>query len=262
MSHLADVGRAAFDLRLYPEVQRQRLRRTVAHLVTLVALATMGATIVVALHVRGLVTRILPELDKLPTITIKNGEASADVEQPWVKRVGRDASGKEIVLIIDTTGTLDGFRDDQAGLFLQRRHLLVKGTEGPTRAFSLKHVRDRTLGPQKLRAWALRARWLLPLAFAVISFVYFWIAKGMQALVLSLIGLIAGSRRRRPLGFPALFSIAVYALGPPVALDVALLLFPFKLPFPFGALLYAGLAIGLTVAAVQSTPDEPQLTLV
>src|SRR4051812_42529994 len=126
-SHLANLGRATYDFGLYPEVQRQRLRRTFAHLVLLVLLSTVAATGMVALAVRGMVGRVLPEVDKLPTITIKDGQASANVPQPWVKNLGPDEdTGKDVVLIIDTTGTLTGFTENQIGLFLARTQLLVK----------------------------------------------------------------------------------------------------------------------------------------
>jgi hypothetical protein len=260
-SHLANLGRATYDLGLYPEVQRQRLRRTFAHLVLLVLLSTVAATAVVALGVRDLVRKVLPEVDKLPTITIKDGQASANVPQPWTKRLGRDdESGRELVLIIDTIDVLPGFGEDQMGLFLQRTNLLVKPSDGQVRVIPLERIGDRVIGPQLIRTWLVRMQWLAPLVFGVAAFVYFWLMKGLQALVLVLVGLLAATGRRRPLGFGSLFAIGVYALTPAVLIDC--LLRVTRVQVPFWWLLYLGIAIVYTVLAVRRTPDEPRLIVV
>ena len=105
MSHLEALSRVSFDLGVFGKVARQRLRRTFVYLLLLVVLATTTTTIAWMMHLREAVRWLEPHLDEIPTITIRNGEASADVEQPWVKRLGKDDSGLEVVAIIDTTGT-------------------------------------------------------------------------------------------------------------------------------------------------------------
>src|SRR5262249_11200122 len=125
MGHLHAFVTTPFDRGVFTEVSRQRVRRTIAYLLFLVLVTTAVVTWMVAAQVGRVVNRVLPEVDKIPTITIKNGEASASVEQPWVKRVGRE-EGKEVVLIIDTTGRLDGFESNQCGLFLMKRELLAR----------------------------------------------------------------------------------------------------------------------------------------
>ena len=96
------------------------------------------------------------------------------------------------MLIIDTTGTLPGFDDRQAGLFLQRRQLLAKGDDARVHAVDLKRVGNRVIGPQLVRRWLERARWILPLAFLPIAFVLFWVTKTLQALLFTLVALDRG----------------------------------------------------------------------
>src|SRR5262245_43899794 len=120
MSHLGAFSRVSFDLGVFAEVTRQRTRRTLVYLLLLTVIAAASSTALITLKLRDLVKRLDPHLDEIPTITIKNGRASADVPQPWIKRLGRDDSGKEFVLIIDTTGKLRDFEDGQIGLFLKR----------------------------------------------------------------------------------------------------------------------------------------------
>lgn len=256
---MARLLRACFDLKVYAEIHRQPLRLTLLHLVRLVCLATAALSVVVTLGVGRLVERLLREADKLPTITIKDGEASANVPQPWVKVLAEE-HGRKLVAIIDTTGAREGFAADEQGLFLARRHLYLKGEDGGVRAIALSRIGDRTIGPELIKRWLVRARWLVPLAVTVALFVWFWLAKGVQALVLTLVALIASSGRRRPLGFTSLFTVATHALSAPVLAAVLVAALPVRVPYFF--VLYFAAAVVYTVLAVRRIPDEPQLTLV
>src|SRR5438552_3640918 len=128
MSHLGAVSRVTFDLGVFAEVAKQRTRRTLVYLLLLIVIAAASAT-VLTLRLRELVKQLEPHLDEIPTITIENGRATADVEQPWVKRLGRDHAGNEMVAIIDTTGTRQDFENGEVGVFLKRTVVVVKTVE-------------------------------------------------------------------------------------------------------------------------------------
>src|SRR5262245_33276427 len=100
MSHLEALAKVSFDLDVFTRAARQRMRRTFGYLLLLVLLSTVATTTWLTLGLRDLVRRLEPFLDQIPTITIRDGEVSADVEQPWIKRLGRDDAGHEIVAII------------------------------------------------------------------------------------------------------------------------------------------------------------------
>jgi hypothetical protein len=259
MGHLHAFVTTPFDPGVFHEVHAQRTRRTVAYLFLLVLLSTATVTTLVAAAVHRTVDKLLPEIDKIPTITIRNGEASADVEQPWVKKLG-EQDGKQVVLIIDTTGVQERFGEQQCGLFLKKRELAVRDCDGEERAFSLARVPDVTVGPEVARTWVSRARWVLPLGFAVIAFLWFTFAKLLQALLLVLVALIASTGRKRPLGFGELFTVGTYALGPAVLADCVTWLLPFRLPFFIA--IYAATAIVYAIVGARRVPDDPQLTLV
>jgi hypothetical protein len=261
LGHLHAFVTTPFDRGVFTEVHRQRVRRTIAYVLFLVLLSTVAVTWLAAARVNGLVDRILPVVDKIPTITLRDGEASADVEQPWVRRVG-ESNGRTVVLIIDTTGTLDGFRADQCGAFLMKRSLLVRNCEHEARQnnISLKRFPDGTIGPQVLRDWLAKARWLIPLIVAAAALVWFTLAKLAQALLLVLIALAASTGRQRPLTFAELFTVGVYGLGPAVLFDCLTFVLPIRFPISF--VLYAAIAIGYTIAGARRIPDDPQLTLV
>jgi hypothetical protein len=211
--------RAMIDLGLYREVHAQPMRRTLRHLALLVLLATAALTWVVAGGVGRFLDGVERHVDKIPTIVIKNGEASVDVPQPWLLEVGRTEDGTRVMLIIDTTGTLKGFAPDQVGLFLARRHLIVRvNTSSGVIPISLRWIGDRTIGPDLARRWIGRARWVVPLVVAMILFVYGFLAKTLQALLLTIVASAAAGSRRAALRFGSLFTISVYALTPAVVL--------------------------------------------
>lgn len=253
MSHLEALSRVSFDLGLFPRLARQRMRRTLVYLLLLVGLSTAAGTASLTLKLRDLVRRIEPHLDQIPTIHIRRGEASADVEQPWVKQLGTDESGRKIVLIIDTTGTRDGFAPDEIGLFLQRRHLLVKSAD-QERALPLARVPDTTIGPHVARQLIARLMRRVPFYLAALLAAYYLFVKSMQALLLVL-ATLAGSARQRALPFGTLFTVAVYALTPAVLLDCASPFLPFHLPLFW--LIYPALAITYAVLGAQRAAAAP-----
>jgi hypothetical protein len=253
MSHLEALSRIPFDLGLFARAARQRLRRTLAYLFILVVLSTAATTTSLTLKLRDLVKRLEPHLDQIPTITIKNGEASADVEQPWVKRLGRDDSGHEVVAIIDTTGTLTDFRPNEIGVFLQKQALLVKTADEGQR-IPLSRFPDTTIGPDIARQFLAKMMRRVPFYLAAVLVVYYLFVKSVQALLLVLAALI-GASRRRALGFGALFSVAVYALTPAVLLDCSL---PFmRLHLPMFWLIYGAIAVAYAVLGGQRAAAEP-----
>jgi hypothetical protein len=253
-SHLDALVRAGLDLDLYRSVYRQRVRRTLVYLLVLAVVAAAGFAAAGTLALRRAAKRIDPHLDKIPTIIIRDGEASADVPQPWRLRLDRDERGRELVLIIDTTGTLTDFEPHERGLFLQKQHLLVKGDDGETQVVPLERVPDTELGPERLRELIARTLRKVPPLLFLLGLVYYLVVRALQALLLVLVAMAASGTRRRPLRFGQLYNISVYALTPAVLLDVAHWFVPFRVPWFFA--LYFVVALLSTILGASRVPDE------
>lgn len=251
MSHLEALSRVSFDLGVFARVARQKLRRTLGYLVLLVALSTVATTASVMLKLRDAVRWLEPHLDEIPTITIRDGRASADVEQPWVKRLGSDDKGHDVVAIIDTTGARSDFAPNEVGVFLKRTVVAIK-TDGETRVVKLDRVPDTTIGPDVVRGWIKLAMRRAPIYLGAFFVVFYLFAKSMQALLLVLAAL-AGARAS--LRFGQLFTVAVYALTPAVLLDCALPFLPVHLPMFL--LVYSALAIAYAVLGAQRASATP-----
>jgi hypothetical protein len=259
MSHVEALSRVSFDLAVFAKVARQRLRRTFVYLLLLVTLATVATTTVWMMRLREAVRWIEPHLDEIPTITIRNGEASADVEQPWVKRLGNDDHGYQVVAIIDTTGARQDFGPNEIGVFLKKRELMVKQANEELRVVPLSRFPDTTVGPDIVRGWIKQAMARAPFYIGAFLGIWYLFAKTMQALLLVLAALI-GARAMR---FGQLFTVAVYALTPAVLLDSALGFFKFHVPAFW--LIYVGLGITYAILgarrADEPTPPPPPATV-
>lgn len=252
MSHLESLARAPFDLGIFARVSRQKLRRTLGFLALLVAIATAASTISLTKDLRDVVRKIEPEIDKLPQIEIRNGQASVSVEQPWIYRFGNDDHGRQVVLIIDTTGRRSDFAPDEIGVFLKRTNVVLKTPE-EQREMSLKDVPDMLIGPQLVHEFI--AKWMrrVPFYIAGLAFLWFVFAKTTQALLLVLAALAGSSRQ--PLSFRGLFAIGVYALAPVIVLGSVRPFLPFTIPY--FAFIYCGLAIVYAVLGGQRAATSP-----
>jgi hypothetical protein len=255
MSHLEALSRVSFDLGVFAKVARQRLRRTFAYLLLLVVLATTTTTIAWMMHLREAVRWLEPHLDEIPTITIRNGEATADVEQPWVKRLGKDDSGLEVVAIIDTTGTRQDFAPNEMGLFLKKTELVVKQVD-QTRVVPLSRFPDTTVGPDVVRGWIKTAMRRAPFYIGGFLAAWFLFAKSMQALLLVLAALI-GARSMR---MGQLFTVGVYALTPAVLIDCALSFLPVHVPAFWLVYIAIGVTYAIAGARRADAPPPPDTT--
>jgi hypothetical protein len=257
MSHLVDLARVSVDRGVFRRAVAQRLRTTFAFLMLLVLVSSLAGTISAMRGLRDLARRIDPYLDQLPTVTIRNGKASADVPQPWVKRFDRER-GRDLVLIIDTTGRRTDFAPDEYGLFVQREQLILK-SDDQRREISLSQVPDMDVGPSTVRAAIAKVLRRAPFYIGAFLLLYFFFMKLVQSLFLVLPALAGASGRKPPLGFGALFTIAVYALAPAVLLDCVLDFLPFTIPHFW--LIYVAVAavyafIGARAATSETDPGD------
>jgi hypothetical protein len=259
MSLLEAFGRVSFDLSIFERVARQRLRRTLVYLLLLVAISAAATTASWMAQLHKAVRWLEPHLDEIPTVVIKNGQASADVEQPWVKRLGTDDHGHEVVAIIDTTGRRQQFAPNEIGVFLKNSEVVVKQVE-EERVIPLSRFPDTTIGPDVVRSFIARALKRAPFYIGAILGIWFLFVKTMQALLLVLAALIGAKTLR----FGQLFTVAVYALTPAVLLDCVLTFVPLHVPAFW--LVYIGIALtyailGARRAAVPTPPSDSSAAL-
>lgn len=256
MGHFRAMIRTLFDLSVYREVAEQRTRRTVGYFALVVLIASLIAATAATLAVHKAIDQhVVPELDKLPVVTIKNHKASANVPQPWVKSFKPDDSNLNSMFVIDTTGKTTGFAANEQGLILTRDAVLIKDAQKyREQTFPLHGVGDMVIDAAYVRSWIGPA---LKICFAsVFAGGLFWYtaAKLFQALLLTLVGLIFASGRRRPLSFGTIYSLSIYALTPAILLDLGQMFVGFHIPALWAIYMLIGAVY--TALAVRAIPDH------
>lgn len=185
----------------------------------------------------------------LPEITIKKGQASVRVEQPF----RLDELAKEGVLVaIDTRegklkDALNYLKDAKTGLVLTRDSFVVKN-EGQIRIFPLKDLPDMTINSAEIRALLEKylptvVQWVWGLVIA-----YFLFAKPIQLLVLGMIPYFGARSYSVSLTYGEALKVSSFAMVPPVLLDVLLNLSGASLAGAF--ILYFAAYIGLLILSV------------
>jgi YD repeat-containing protein len=218
--------------------------------VLVVLVLSVVLTVATVFHLRSFVrNEVYPELDKLPVITIKNHVASANVEQPWIRSFHDASSGMTTIAVIDTTGQTTGFKYDEQGLILTRTQLLVKSANNPnTPNIDLADVDDMVIDGKWVKHWADAGVWIAAGSLLVLRPIWHAGAKLLSGLLLALLGLIVASAANKRLRFGQLYSIALYALTPAIAVETVLDVVNVSIPYFFLVYyLVAGIYVGLGI---------------
>jgi len=171
-----------------------------------------------------LVTVVTSHYDQFaPTITIRNGRASISEEQPYFIG-GGPIEG--VALVIDTrpeerNNVREYLRQVQNGAVLAEDRILIKNGK-QTRTISLKGIPDMVLNAAFLEALAKKYRPFAIKTLTAAALIYFFLAKLFQALIFALIPLIVARSPSTMVTYGESFKLAVFALIPPIALDVLL----------------------------------------
>jgi len=188
----------------------------------------------------------LPEF--LPEITIKDGEVSSPAEQPYIHE------WEEFVFILDTTGSITTIDNYQNGVLITKRTIIVRTIENgkiETEEYDLSMITSLNIGPGKgegelitfsFQEWRLSvtqqnvtkwskfiSRALLPL-IVVFLFFYHFTTKFIHLLFFSLVSLIANRIVDAGLEYSHLLNIGIFALTPPLALAVLVMVFGLTMP--------------------------------
>jgi hypothetical protein len=259
-SQLKAMVRSVYDWSLYDEVTRQRARRTVGYVTLLVILIGLLQAVIITVQLRGLVrNELIPELGKLPVVTIKDHVASTNVPEPWVKSFKDSNSGLKTIFVIDTTGQTKGFAFDEQGFIVTRTQLIMKNPQNPyLQPLNFSDVDDMVIDATTLERWIGLGLKIAFASCAVMLPIYYTAAKLVQALLLSLIGLIPAARRRQKLRYGQVFTVAIYALTPVIAVDLLRSALGLEIPL-FWLLYLAGGAAYTWIGVARVRDDDPAL---
>lgn len=167
---------------------------------------------------------------QIPPVTVKNGELSADVEQPFLLE---DETTGEVLVVIDTTGTVTTLEQAGARVLLTKTEAIVERNPREVRVYRFQSFGDFAVDQARIQGWlSFFANWLgfilFPFALAG-SFFY----RVIQVLVYALIGLFFARILQVQLAYPAAMSVAILSITPPVLLSTAAQLTQATIPYPW-----------------------------
>ena len=249
--------RGSFNPEFYRGIVTQSFGRSFVYFLLLILAVSIIFSIKYTADARGVIGEVvtwintefaerLPEF--LPEITIKDGEVSSPAEQPYIHE------WEEFVFILDTTGSITSLDDYQNGVLITKRTIIVRTIEDDkikTEKHDLSMITSLNIGPGKgegelitfsFQEWRLSvtqenvtkwskfiSRALVPL-IVVFLFFYHFTTKFIHLLFFSLVSLIANRIVDAGLEYSHLLNIGIFALTPPLALAVLVMVFGLTIP--------------------------------
>ena len=190
---------------------------------------------------------------QLPRITIKNGEASTNVQTPYFIKNDKG----EPVAIIDMTGEYKDLDNTDASVLLTKTKVFTRNRR-ETRIYDLEAVGSFEVDRVRAEGWLQMARhWLVPVLIPIVLIGTF-ILRTIQVLIYAAIGLLFANMLNTHLNYQSLMRLAAVALTPVMMLNLLLEFLPFSIPFWW----IIGIVIGLAYMffAVRSNSDLTQLS--
>jgi Protein of unknown function (DUF1189) len=236
---------------LYRDVARNWRGLCVLYLVSLVALCAIPGVMQIRTELSAFLAKEAPMYVKqVPAITISKGKVALDVPEPYLIR---DENTGTVRAIIDTTGKINTLSGSKAVLLLTKTTLFVRGNEGETRAFDLSEIDHLFIDRSTVYSFLDTlddwfAVFVYPLA-VVVSFLF----RGLEVIILALIGLLFTHALRATLDYRALIRLAAMAITPVVVSGGILALADISIHY--WPLLGVVISIGYILFAVRVNSD-------
>ena len=210
------LWRSAYSAEAYRDVAGDRVPSLIGYLAVLITLVTVLSTMAAQIRISRLLDEFKPWLiESVPELRIQEGRVSSPVDQPYVWEM--EAFG----FVLDTTGAtteLDPAYDE--GVLLTETELIYRRSQFETRRYDVSEFPDVELNAQTWDQWIGAIKSWLWVPVAISTFLWLWVAKFLQVLFWSLLGLLAAAVTKRPLRYPALLNIGIYALTVPMVFEL------------------------------------------
>lgn len=165
----------------------------------------------------------LPDFD----LTVKNGQASSTLKQPYI------LGTQDFAIILDTAGKPSSLDQVKSGILILRDQIIAKSSDGHTDSRSLKDLGDfhfdkqttaSWLSQNELTVWVVGVLGIIFIAL-VIGFFY-WLFHVAVFFLLTAVFLIITRIFKRPLPFWDLFKIVIYASVLPLIISAVTAISP------------------------------------
>jgi hypothetical protein len=250
-----------FSADLYRDVGLRWGGTGLLYLFLLLAVCWIPVIVRVQARIAALADREAPKLvEQLPTITIEDGRASIEEEQPYYIYLP-EAGSERPLAVIDTTGEITSLEATDAKVLLTQTHLYMREEGGQVRVQSLAEVDGVVLDRQRVYGVIDTFTTWIGLALYPLALIGSYAFRIIQALIYAAVGMAFAQNRRLDLSYAATLRLAVAAVTPVIVVKTLLTLLRVDLPaliawplFIAAALVYLYLGVG--ACAGEETPLE------
>ena len=250
-----------FSKRLYRDVGRNWKGANFAYLFLLLAICCIPAT----LHLRNTMLKSIETsqvdlLNQLPDISIRNGQAFADVKQPhYINNRSGDA-----LAIIDTTGSMNYIADPTVMVLLTETKLIVRRGKNLFNAFDLEGIEDFSVDKHAVNGWLQTLReTVAPLSYGIFLMLSYVLAV-LTMLLMAIVGLILSSFMNGQLKFSEALRIASVAATPAIIFVSISAAMSYSIPIEIYlgvTLLYLFIGLKVCSSAPETVDDEDHVDL-
>lgn len=197
-------------------------------------------------------------ISQMPRISIVGGEATVEAPQPLHVT---DPETGQVLVIIDTTGTITSLAETEARVLVNRTEAAIKKNEIETRIVSFREINEFTVDQARVTGWLNMVRkFAAPVLYppAVLgSFAY----RVIQLLIYAAIGLLFASWCKSTLSYASLLRLAAVAVTPCIITNTVLGAAQVEIPVPglwYFLISMGYLFFGVKAVAREQGPDEGQ----
>jgi len=196
-----------------------------------------------------------PLVDQVPKITITDGEVHVSETQPYYI-IAPDSN--EVLVVIDTTGTIQSLDDTDAFVLLTKTKLILRESKVEHRTYDLSKVKEFTLERGKIMDWLNIGKKLIVPILLPFIIVGSYIFRIIQALIYAAIGLIFANFCRVRLSYDALIRLAVVAVTPCIIVRTIFAIT--SVYVPMAGLWFFLLAMGYLFIGVKASSQPVELS--
>lgn len=185
-------------------------------------------------------------IDQFPTVTMKNGELSIDKPSPYSIK---DPDGKINIIVFDTAGQFSSPEDADARVLVTNTAVIMAKSDTETRTYDLSEIKkDFSFGKEAVSEWAGYIKYSIYI-IAPIIWIWVYLVRILQALLLALVGLIFVKILKSGLTYGKLIIISIMANTP--AIIIKTLLWPIGISIPHWWMLGLIISCGYLFFAVR-----------
>jgi len=217
-----------FSKDFYREVGLQWKGICFGYLLLLLAICWIPMMVRIHMGFAGFVKNDAPPVvDQVPEITITDGQVSIKEPQPYFIRV---PDNNDVILVIDTTGTIESPADANAFFLLTNNSMIIRKSDFETQTFDLSQVKSFTIDSTDITRWMHIAEKFLVIILYPLALLSSYAYRIIQALIYAAIGLLFASTCKVSLSYGALLRLAVVAMTPCIIIKTVFALAGVQLP--------------------------------